>query len=74
MIGDSVGKDSTVSAHYGFLRRIWHLRVRFVVFSYQVSWSSKTTASFVVVSGVARRNGRRFLFYPLLVREDLKQR
>ncbi|KAL9430431.1 hypothetical protein AB3S75_025758 [Citrus x aurantiifolia] len=58
--------------HHGFLEGYWHLRVRFVVLPYQVLLTITITTA--LSFDTARRNEVRVLFYPLLVREDLKQR
>lgn len=42
-----------------------------VVLPYQVLFTSSKTA---LLFDIERKNEGRFLFYPLLVREDLKQR
>lgn len=59
---------------YVYSARFWHHAVRFVlVFSYQVSSTITTAKLFLLFDDVAR-DERKLLFYPLLVREDLKQR
>ncbi|EXC13655.1 Protein LHY [Morus notabilis] len=56
-----------------FTGRFWRLRVRFVAIPYNVLLSTTTTALPLLAVDVVRNHGK-FSLYPLLVREDLKQR
>lgn len=59
--------------HHVFTGRFWRLRVRFVAIPYNVLLSTTTTALPLLAFDVVRNHGK-FSLYPLLVREDLKQR
>lgn len=68
------GSLSSVLFHHVFTGRFWRHRDRFVAFPYQVLLTATTTTALPLLAFDAVRNHGKFSFYPLLVREDLKQR
>lgn len=76
---NSGGLFETCSVHHVFTGRLWRLRVRFVAVAYQVLLTTSTTITITttalpLIAIAAVRNHGKFSFYPLLIREDLKQR
>ncbi|MFQ6637151.1 hypothetical protein Gotur_013781 [Gossypium turneri] len=72
MVANPVAFDSAAAPEPPRTDHLCHESPKLVNSSHQVLWSSKTALLFVVLN--VQRNERRFVFYPLVVREDLKQR